>query len=46
MASWLIGKVLRAERFNDRVKKVKINIGDVVCRVVCCYCPQTGRSVN
>ena len=46
VASWLIGKVLRAERFNDRVKKVKIKIGDFVCRVVSCYCPQTGRSVN
>ena len=46
VANWFIGKILRVERFNDRVKKVNINIRDVVCRVVSCYCPQTGRSVN
>ena len=46
VANWFIGKVLRVERFNDRVKKVNINIRDVVCRVVSCYCPQTDRSVN
>ena len=46
VTNWFIGKVLRVERFNDRVKKVNINIRDVVCRVVSCYCPQAGRSVN
>ena len=25
---------------------VSIAIGDVVCKVVSCHCPQTGRSVN
>ena len=34
------------ERFNDRVMKVNIVIGDVVLEVDFCYCPQTGRSVN
>ena len=42
----LIGKVVRAERFNDRVIKVNIVIGDVVWEVASCYCPQAGRSVN
>ena len=46
VASWLIGKVVGVERFNDRVMKVNIIIGDVVWEVVSCYCPQTGRSVN
>ena len=34
------------ERFNDRVIKVNIIIGDVVWEVVSCNCPQVGRSVN
>ena len=33
-------------RYNDRVMKVNIVIGDVVWEVVSYYCPQTGRSVN
>ena len=45
-ANWLIGKVVGVDRFNDRVKKVNIIIGDVVWEVVSCCCPQTGRSVN
>ena len=45
--NWLIGKVEGVERFNDRVMKVSIVIGDVVWEVVSiCYCPQVGRSVN
>ena len=44
VANWLIGKVVGVERFNDRVMKVNINIGDVVWEVVSCYCPQAGRS--
>ena len=39
VANWLIRKVVGLERFNDRVMKVKIMIGDVVW----CYCPQVGR---
>ena len=46
VANWLIGKVVGVERFNDRVMKVKIVIGDVVWEVVSCYCPQAGSSVN
>ena len=34
------------ERFNDRVMKVSIVIGDVVREVVSCYCPQADRSLN
>ena len=30
VANWLIGKVLGVERFNDRVMKVNIVIGDIV----------------
>ena len=45
-ANWLTGKVVAVERFNDRVMKVNIVIGDVVWEVVSCYCPQAGRSVN
>ena len=45
-ANWLIKKVVRVWRFNDTVMKVSIVIRDVVCEVVSCYCPQTGRSVN
>ena len=43
VANWLIGKVVAVDRFNDRVMKVNIVIGDVVWEVVCCYCPQAGR---
>ena len=46
VANWLIGKVVGVERFNDRVMKVHIVIGDVVWEEVSCYCPQAGRSVN
>ena len=46
VANWLIGKVVGVERFHDRVIKANIVIGDVICEVVCCYCPQAGRSVN
>ena len=34
------------EKFNDRVMKVNIVIGDVVWEIVSCYCPQDGRSAN
>ena len=46
VAKWLIGKVVRVERFNNRVMKINFVIGDVVWEVVSCYCPKTGRSVN
>ena len=39
VANWLVGKVVGIERFNDRVTKVNIVIGDVVWEVVSCYCP-------
>ena len=42
----LIEKFVGVGRFNDRVMKVNIVIGNVVCEVVSCYCPQAGRSVN
>ena len=45
-ANWLIGKVVGVERFNDRVMKVNVVIGDVVWKIVSCYCSQAGRSVN
>ena len=34
------------ERYNYRMMKVNIAIGDVVWGVVSCYCPQASRSVN
>ena len=46
VTNWLIGKVVGVERFNDRVMKVNIVIGDVVWEVVSCYYSQAGRSVN
>ena len=46
VANWLIGKFVKAERFNDRVMRVNVVIGNVVWEVVSCYCPQAGRSVN
>ena len=46
VANWLIGKVVGVERFNNRVMKVNIIIGDVVWEVVSCYCPQAVRSIN
>ena len=46
IANWLTGKVVRVERYNDRVMKVIIVIGNVVWEVVSCYCLQAGRSVN
>ena len=47
VANWKVHwKVVGVERFNDRVMKVNIIIGDVVWEVVSCYCPQAGRSVD
>ena len=46
VANWLTEKVVGVERFNDRVMKVNIVIGDVAWEVVSCYCPQASRSVN
>ena len=46
VANWLVGKIVEAERYSDRVMKVNIVIGDVVWEVVSCYCPQVGRSLN
>ena len=46
VANWLIGKVVGVERFNDRMMKVNIVIGDVVWKVVSCCYLQAGRSVN
>ena len=44
VVNWLIGKVVGVERFNDRVMKVNIVIGDVVWEEV--SCTQADRSVN
>ena len=44
--NWLIGKVVGVERFNDRVMKVNVVIGDKVWEVVFYYCTQAGRSVK
>ena len=46
VANWLVGKFVGLERFNDRMMKVNIVVGDVLWEVVCCYCAQAGRSVN
>ena len=46
VTNWLIGKVVGVERFNARVRRVNIVIGDVIWEVVSCYCPQAGRPVN
>ena len=46
VANWLIGKVMGVERYNDRVMKVNVVIGDGVWEVIPCYCLQAGRSVN
>ena len=46
VANRLIGKFVRVKRFNGRVMKINVVIGDVVWEVVSCYCPQAGRSVN
>ena len=46
VANRLIGKVVRVKRFNGRVMKINVVIGDVVWEVLSCYCPQAGRSVN
>ena len=45
-ANWLNGKFVGVERYNNRVMKVNIVIGDIAWEVVYCYCPQAGRSVN
>ena len=45
-SKWLISKVVAVERYNDRVMKVNIVIGDVVWEVIFCHCLQAGRSVN
>ena len=44
--SWLNEIVLGVWRFNGRVMKVIIVIGDVFWEVVSCCCPQAGKSVN
>ena len=36
VVNWLVGKIVRVERFNDRVMTVYILIGDVVWEVVSC----------
>ena len=46
VANWLLGKVVGVERYNDRVMKANIIIGNIVWEIVTCYCPQAGRSVN
>ena len=46
VADWLIGKIVGVERFNNRVMKVNIVIGDVVWEVIPCCCPQASRSIN
>ena len=46
IANQLIGKVMGVERYNDRVLKINIVIGDVVWELVYCYYLQAGRSVN
>ena len=46
IVNWLIGKVVRVERSDDRVMKINVIIGLVAWKVVSCYCPQAGRSVN
>ena len=46
VAKWLISKAAGVEKFNGRVVKVNIVIGDVVWPAVSCYCLQAGRSVN
>ena len=46
VAKWLISKAVGVEKFNGRVVKVNIVIGDVVWLAVSCYCLQSGRSVN
>ena len=38
VANWLSVEVVGVERFNDRMMKVNIVIGDVVWEVVSCYC--------
>ena len=37
---------MRVERFDDRVMKFNVIIGVVAWKVVSCYCPQVGSSVN
>ena len=37
VANWLVGKVVGVERFNDRMIKVRIVIGDVVWELAPCY---------
>ena len=46
VANWLIWKIVGVERYNDRMMKVDIVIGDVPWEVVFCYCPQAGRVIN
>ena len=46
VANWLIRKVVGSQRFNDRVMRISIVIGDVVWEVVSCYCRQASRSIN
>ena len=46
IANWLIRKVVGVERYNDRVMKVNIIIGDVVWEVASCYCTQVDRQAG
>ena len=46
VANWLIGKIVEVERYNNRVMRFNIVVGDVVWEVVSFYCAQAGRSVN
>ena len=46
VANWLIWKIVGVERYNDRMMKVDIVIGDVAWELVFCYCPQAGRAIN
>ena len=46
VANWLLGKVVRVDRFNDTVMKVDIVIEDVVYEVASCYCPLIHTSAN
>ena len=43
VANWLIGKVLGVARYNYRVMRVNIVIGDVLWEGVSSYCSQAGK---
>ena len=42
----LAERVLEVERFSDRVMKIKILLGKVVCHVFSAYAPQAGRTAQ